>query len=114
MLPTQPQEPARDDVHEAQPPAVLLDVEVLHLTDVPRPGVEDALLSELLVRRGGVLVPGKPNEVHEGLLPRLLALTTFITNSPGFQAPNVTFSLRSGTFSVRATLARRGSGRKER
>src|SRR5215213_11137807 len=98
MLPTQPHEPSRDDVHEAQPPAVLLDVEVLHVTYVHRPGVEDVRHSNLSVRRGGMLVPGQPNEVHEGLLPCLHAFFTFIANISEFYAPSVTLLLRSGTF----------------
>jgi hypothetical protein len=42
------QEPARNDIHELQL-HIIIDVEVLHLTDVAKPGVQDIFLAEFVV-----------------------------------------------------------------
>jgi hypothetical protein len=67
MLLSEAQEPARGDIHELQV-HVVVDVEVLHLTDVANPGVEDALLAKFVVRGTRVLVVRQPGEVHGVLL----------------------------------------------
>ena len=61
MLFPEAQKPARDDIHKVQVP-VVIDVEVLQLTDVAVLGVEDALLAEFVVRRARMLVVRQPGE----------------------------------------------------
>src|ERR671911_1536287 len=63
MLGSQPHKPARDHVHELQF-SVFIDVEVRHLSDAPRAGVQDLFLAEFVVRRLGVLVALQPDQVH--------------------------------------------------
>jgi hypothetical protein len=50
VLPFQTQEVARKDVHEAQLPAVLIDVEVRHCPHDTSSGVKDALLAHFVLR----------------------------------------------------------------
>jgi hypothetical protein len=69
MLLSQAQEPACDDVYEAQVP-VVIDVKVRHLTDVSNPGVKDTLLAQFVVRGTRMLMALQPNKVH-GNLPSI-------------------------------------------
>jgi len=59
VLLSQSQQPASNDVEELQV-SVVVNVEVLHLTDDSTPGVENGLLAKLVVRWGRVLVVRQP------------------------------------------------------
>ena len=67
MLGSEAEEPTRSHVHEAQLP-ILIDVEVLYLTDEAAPGIQDPLLAQFVVRRLGVLVVRKVIQLHGYLL----------------------------------------------
>src|SRR5829696_2702394 len=68
VLPFQAQEVARDDVHEAQLPAVLIDVEVRHRPHDTTPRVQDPLLAHFVLRWSGMLVPLQPDQGHRSSL----------------------------------------------
>jgi hypothetical protein len=89
MLPSQPHEPSREDIHEAQLP-IVIDVEVRYIAEEPIAEVQDALLAKLALRGGGMLVALQPDQVHGASLPCLLTLITLITKPSGFYASRVT------------------------
>src|SRR5215213_7176696 len=64
VLPFQAHEVACHDVHEAQLPAVLIDVEVRHRPHDSASGVKDALLAHFVLGWSGMLVMFQPDQSH--------------------------------------------------
>ena len=69
VLSFQAQELAREDVQEAQLPAVLIDVEVRHRPYERIPRVKDALLAHFVLWWSGMLVPLQPDQSHGSSFP---------------------------------------------
>src|SRR5215216_725398 len=88
VLPFQTQEVAREDVHEAQLPAVLIDVEVRHYPHDPTPGVQDSLLADFVVRWSGMLMQLQPDQGHR---------PPFLTEPSGPRAPLLSPSWLDGS-----------------
>src|SRR3712207_6482492 len=64
VLPFQAQEVAREDVQEAQLPAVLIDVEVRHHPHDTTSCVKDALLADFVAWWSGMLMQLQPDQGH--------------------------------------------------
>src|SRR5215213_5995139 len=69
VLSFQTQELAREDVQEAQLPAVLIDVEVRHRPYERIPRVKDALLAHFVLWWSGMHVPLQPDQSHGSSFP---------------------------------------------
>jgi hypothetical protein len=108
----QPQEPARDDAHEVQLPAVI-DVEVLNFADEPAMRVKHISMAEVAIRGAGMLVTLQSNKVHGTLLSSIYPYYGYYQYREVLRLPRYILA-PSGYVLGGGDTARRGSGRKER